>query len=472
MLPIDADKQHHAPHSSRLHEPAAMVREGACGYAARSLLPADTPMRILYSALLLALLPAIVLRMLWRSRRAPAYRRRLQERLGWFPALADERAALWVHAVSLGETLAARPLVERLLADCPEYRLLVTTTTPTGSEQVQTLFGGRVQHVYAPWDTPGAVKRFLHRVRPRLLVLMETELWPNMLHYCQSAGCRVILANARLSARSAARYARFPGTTRKMLAALDWVAAQARADADRFARLGMETGRMAVSGSMKFDIRLDDTLREAASTLRRDWGLETRPVVIAASTHRGEDELILDAFAELRAAHPGALLFLAPRHPERFGEVRDLCGERGFERRTRSSGVAPTAETGIVVVDTLGELLLLFGVADAAVIGGSFIPNGGHNPLEAALWGLPILCGPSMFNFADVAARLAAAGALEQVQGASGLYAGLHALLGDAAERERRGRAALAVMESNRGALGAVVGAVERLLRPVNPADT
>ena len=424
-------------------------------------------MRLLYSALWLGLLPAIVLRLLWRSRRAPAYRRRLQERFGLFPALADERAALWVHAVSLGETLAARALVERLLADCPEYRLVVTTTTPTGSQQVQALFGERVQHVYAPWDTPGAVKRFLHRVRPRLLVLMETELWPNMLHYCQGAGCRVILANARLSARSAARYARFPATTREMLAALDWVAAQGRADADRFARLGVDSARIAVAGSMKFDIRLDAPLRESAAALRRDWGLENRPVLLAASTHRGEDELVLNAFGELRAAHPSALLLLAPRHPERFGEVGRLCRERGFELRTRSSGRAPEAGTEIVLIDSLGELLLLFGVADAAVIGGSFIPNGGHNPLEAAVWGLPVLCGPSMFNFTDVAERLAAAGALQAVQGASDLYAGLRALLDDAGERRRRGQAALAVMAHNRGALGAVLGAAKRLLRPV-----
>ena len=427
-------------------------------------------MRLLYSTLWRALLPAIALRMLWRSRRAPAYRRRLRERLGWFPALADERAALWVHAVSLGETLAARALVERLLADYPAYRVVVTTTTPTGSQQVQTLFGARVQHVYAPWDTPGAVKRFLHRVRPCLLVLMETELWPNMLHYCRAAGCRVMLANARLSARSAARYARFPATTRAMLAALDRVAAQARADADRFARLGMHSARIAVSGSMKFDIRLDDTLRQAAFALRRDWALENRPVLIAASTHRGEDELVLDAFSTLRAAHPNALLLLAPRHPERFAPVQRLCRERGFALCTRSSGAPPQSATEIVLVDTLGELLLLFGVADAAVIGGSFIPNGGHNPLEAAVWGRPVLCGPSMFNFADVAQRLAAAGALQTVHGAAGLCGGLRALLDDAQERQRRGQAALAVMERNRGALAAVVEAVQCLLRPADPA--
>ncbi len=425
-------------------------------------------MRHVYNALLVGLLPFIVLRKLWRSRKSPAYRKRLPERLGVFPALVDDRPVLWLHAVSLGETLAARPLVERLLADYPEYQLLITTTTPTGSAQVRKLFADRVAHVYAPWDTPGAVKRFLQRTRPALLILMETELWPNMLHFAHNAGCKVILANARLSARSAAGYARFPKTTREMLRSLDWVAAQASADADRFLQLGLDPAHIGVSGSMKFDIQIDESLRLRAAQLRESWDLDHRPVLLAASTHKGEDEFILEACEALRAYHPDLLLLLAPRHPERFPAVRSLCEKQGLRVRARSQDAEPFADTQVMLVDTLGELLMLFGTADVAVIGGSFVSNGGHNPLEAAVWGVPVLCGESMYNFADVTERLLAAGALEQVVNVSGLVGAGRALLGDAAERERRGQAALTVMESNRGALGAVTGSVERLLAPAS----
>ena len=231
-------------------------------------------MRHFYSALFVLALPLVLLRLLWRSRRAPEYRRRLAERLGFFDLQRDGRPLLWVHAVSLGETLAARPLLERLLAEQADHQLLVTTTTPTGSAQLRRLFGDRVLHVYAPWDTPGAVRRFFARCEPVLLVLMETELWPNMLHYCRENGCRVLLANARLSERSARGYARFARTTRDMLDSLDLVAAQAEADAERFRRLGMAPERVEVTGSIKFDVRLDQAIEAAASRLRESWHLE------------------------------------------------------------------------------------------------------------------------------------------------------------------------------------------------------
>jgi len=428
-------------------------------------------MRHVYSLLFCLLLPLFIARLLWRSRRAPAYRRRMAERLGFFRlpvetaagarveagdgevAVGDRRPLLWIHAVSLGETLAARPLIERLLSEAPEYRLLVTTTTPTGSEQVRRLFRDQVLHVYAPWDTPGAVSRFLRRTRPRLLILMETELWPNMLRGCARYQCGVLLANARLSARSAAGYGRFPRLTRDMLASLHRVVAQSDADADRFAELGMPRERIVVGGSIKFDVQISDALRREAARLTALWALESRPVALAASTHRGEDEIVLEALEQLRQQEAHALLMLAPRHPERFDEVHGLCVARGLRVQRRSAGEALAADTQVLLIDTLGELLMLFGLADVAFIGGSFVPNGGHNPLEAAVWGIPVLTGPSMFNFADVTRRLLAAGALEQVEGAPQLAAGLRALLGDSDEAARRGAAALRVLEDNRGAL-------------------
>ncbi|MEM9314266.1 MAG: lipid IV(A) 3-deoxy-D-manno-octulosonic acid transferase [Pseudomonadota bacterium] len=421
-------------------------------------------MRHLYSALFLLLLPLIVLRMLWRSRRAPAYRQRLGERLG-FVSLPDARSAaaplLWIHAVSLGETIAARPLIERLLKRRPGWRVLVTTTTPTGSAQLRKLFGERVLHVYAPWDTPGAVARFLGRVRPDLLVLMETELWPNMIHGCREIGCAVVLANARLSERSARGYARLGGLTRAMLGGLDRVAAQAEADARRFQDLGLDPQRVTVCGSIKFDVRLDAELQRGAAQLQERWHLEERPVCLVASTHRGEDALALKLLARLRRDHPHALLILAPRHPERFDEVATLITNAGYVLRRRSADDEVEGDTDVVLVDTLGELLLLFGVADLAVIGGSFIPNGGHNPLEAALWGIPVLTGPSMFNFAQVSAGLEAAGALQRAADAEALGALAAALLADPEDAKRRGDAGLAVVEQNRGALDSILGVVE-----------
>ncbi|MEM1403842.1 MAG: lipid IV(A) 3-deoxy-D-manno-octulosonic acid transferase [Pseudomonadota bacterium] len=424
-------------------------------------------MRYFYSAVLLVALPLIVVRMIWRSRRAPAYRSRLKERLGKFdPPPPRSGKSIWVHAVSLGETLAARPLVERILAANPNDQVVMTTTTPTGSEQVRKLFEGRVFHVYAPWDTPFAVKNFLDRVRPDLLILMETELWPNMLHYTRMRGARIMLANARLSARSAAGYARFARTTRDMFAALDRVAVQNGTDADRFLQLGMDPSRLSVPGSIKFDISLDDTERSAATALRQSWKNSDRPTVIAASTHEGEDEVVLGAFRKLRESYGDALLLLAPRHPERFDRVAALCEREGWNTLRRSRADLPDGSTDILMLDTLGELLLLYGTADVAVIGGSFIDHGGHNPLEAAVWGIPQLCGDSMTNFRDIANKLSEVGALESLSDGNALAQSLLMLFNNDAEMQRRGDAARAIVEANRGALDALSESVQRLLGP------
>jgi 3-deoxy-D-manno-octulosonic-acid transferase len=392
--------------------------------------------------------------------RAPAYRERLAERLGYFEAPPGDSPVLWVHAVSLGETLAAAPLIERLLDALPDWRIAVTTTTPTGSAQVQRLFGDRVFHAYAPWDTPGAVRRTLRRLRPRVLLIMETELWPNLLHGCAASGCRVMLANARLSARSAAGYARLSGLTRGMLARIEQIAAQDEDDAQRFLALGADAGRVRVTGSIKYDLEISAARRAEVAALRAAWQLEKRRVLIVASTHEGEDELALQAFAALRGRVPDALLILAPRHPERFDSVAAKCRDAGWQVLRRSEAAAVTAATDLLLLDTVGELLSFYGLADLAVVGGSFVDNGGHNPLEPAAWGLPVLAGPSMFNFAAITARLARCGGLEQVSGAAALATRVVALLEDAAARQRLGAAARAEVERNRGALDRVVAAV------------
>lgn len=409
-------------------------------------------MRYLYSVLFYLLLPLVVARMLWRSRKAPEYRRRLGERFGFFDMAEDPRPVIWVHAVSMGETLAAAPLIEELLARYPGYQLVVTTTTPTGSERVQALFGERVFHVYAPWDLPGAVHRFVGKVKPRLLLIMETELWPNMLHHSHRSGCRIVLANARLSERSARGYARLGRLTRGMLLQLDAVACQAAADGQRFLDLGLPESALQVTGSIKFDLELGAELQVAAAELRRALGTEHRPVLVVASTHPGEDEQVLAAFERLREQTPTLLLVLVPRHPERFDAVYALCRSAGWTVLRRSSGGSPDSGDDILLGDTMGELLLLLSAATVAVIGGSLVERGGHNVLEPAAWGVPVVTGPYMFNFLQISELLTEAGAMVMLEQPAELSACLASLLGDEPRREQMGAAGRQVVAENRGA--------------------
>jgi len=422
-------------------------------------------MRYLYSAIYYLLMPLVLLRMLWRSRRAPAYRRRLGERFGFFRALPDDgRDVLWVHAVSVGETLAAAPLLEELMVSYPQHQLVVTTTTPTGSERVEALFGERVFHVYAPWDLPGAVARFFSRTRPALLLLMETELWPNMLHRANRRGVPVILANGRMSERSAKGYGRLPGLSRQMLSSLAGLACQSAEDARRFIELGAPVNHTLVSGSIKFDVTLDQKLVDAAATLRRQWRADQRPVIVAASTHPGEDELILDAFAELRSQVKDCLLLLVPRHPERFAAVARLSADRGWQVLLRSQNRPPGAQDDVVIGDTMGELLLLLSVGRVAVIGGSLVPHGGHNVLEASAWGVPVVTGPHMFNFDRISSLMTSAGAMVQLKNEQQLAPTLLALLLDDNRLSAMGEAGKEVLAQNRGARQQLLNLVAELL--------
>lgn len=422
-------------------------------------------MRYLYSAFLYLLLPFIVLRMFLRSRRAPAYRRRMAERCGYFdlPDWVAESPVIWVHAVSVGETLAAAPVIETLLRDWPGHAVVVTTTTPTGSDRVRALFGERVFHVYLPWDIPGAVRRFVAAIDPRLLVIMETELWPNVLHLCHERGCPVILANARLSARSARGYARFGSLTRRMLGQLRVVACQSQADGERFLALGLPPEALRVTGSIKFDLDLDEALRQQAGSLRESL---QRPVLLGSSTHASEEDTILDAFARVCETIPDTLCLLVPRHPERFDSVYALCAERGLRVVRRSSGNAVESTDQVLLGDTMGELRLLSGVATVAVIGGSFIEHGGQNVLEAAAWGVPVVSGPHMFNFTEITALLLEAGAMIQLASAEELVGCLPGLMADADRRRRMGEAGVTVVQANRGARERLLA----IIREVCPA--
>ena len=418
-------------------------------------------MRLLYTILWYLLVPFLLVRLWWRGRRAPAYRSRWRERLALGYRRNTLPRCLWVHAVSVGETLAAAPLIEALLARHPQLPVLVTTTTPTGSERVRALFGERVTHVYCPWELPGALRRFLVAFNPGIAVIMETELWPNLVAQLDRAGIPVVLANGRLSEKSARGYARLAKLTRPMLARFSALFVQTQAEAERFLALGAPEERVEVTGSIKFDLQVDEPLRQQAQQLRRQIG--ERPVWIAASTHPGEDAAVLEAHRTLQQQHAGAVLVLVPRHPERFDEVASLVRDKGFRLARRSAGESP-ARADVYLADTMGELLMLYGVADVAFVAGSWAPVGGHNLLEPAAWGLPVLSGPVLHNFTAIAELLADGKGLSLVADAPELASTLAGLLDDEQARQAQGEAARQVLAAHGGALRRLVQGVSGLL--------
>ncbi|MNZ27447.1 3-deoxy-D-manno-octulosonic acid transferase [compost metagenome] len=420
--------------------------------------------RTLYTLLLHLALPLIALRLYLRGRKAPAYRQRIAERFAFqMPPLKP--GGIWVHAVSVGESIAAAPLIRALRERHPELPITVTCMTPTGSERIRALFGDRVQHCYLPYDLPWAVARFLDRLQPKLAVIMETELWPNHIHQCALRGIPTVLANARLSAKSARGYARFAGLTRPMLAEMSWIAAQTEAEAERFRQLGARPECVSVTGSIKFDLTIDPELKVRAQALRASWGADKRPVWIAASTHAGEDEIVLAAHRRLLAEQSDSLLILVPRHPERFEAVHVLCQREGFRTVLRSSGHLVAGDTQVLLGDTMGELLFLYALADVAFVGGSLVPNGGHNLLEPASLDLPVLSGQHLFNFLEIAAQLRCAGGLVEVDDAEGLYRQVRRLQEDTSLRQRIGSAGLGVLKGNQGALERLLGGVGQFLQ-------
>jgi 3-deoxy-D-manno-octulosonic-acid transferase len=409
-------------------------------------------LRCIYTVALYLALPFIVIRLWWQGRSQPGYRSRVGERLGLVPARPDTAPLIWLHAVSVGEVQACVPLMEGLRDRLPGYGVMVTTTTATGAEHARRQFGDEVSHMWFPYDTPDAVARFLRGTRPAMVVLMETELWPNLLRACKRRRIPAVLVNARLSARSARRYARLRPLVAAMLRNLAGIAAQTDADADRFRALGMPAERMCVTGSLKSDVALPEGYAAQVDACRRDCAAD-RPIWIAASTHAGEEESILTAHARLLEELPAALLVLAPRHPVRAGEVSDLIERAGLSYRQRSSGEVCDAGTQVYLLDTLGELVTFYGVADVAFVGGSLVAVGGHNLLEPAAVARPIVTGPHLFNFAEISEHLRAAGALSVVNDAEMLAAEVGALLRDAGTRARRAKAARAVVELRAGAV-------------------
>jgi 3-deoxy-D-manno-octulosonic-acid transferase len=394
-------------------------------------------------------LPAAALRLALRGLRNPAYWRRWSERVG-FASVGRISGCIWLHAVSVGETRAAVPLVRALAERHPGRRILITTMTPSGSEQVRALFGDQVAHCYVPYDLPTAVARFLDRTRPRLALIMETEIWPNLFRACRRRGIPLVLANVRMSEHSARGYRRFAAFTRATLAAVTVVGAQSEDDAERMRALG--AARVVVTGSIKFELAVPPGLVEAARAWRARLG--ARPVWVAASTRDGEERYVLEAFARLRARLPDLLLILVPRHPERFDAVARLCGQQGqaIERRS-AGGDAVSPDTAILLGDTMGELLRFYAAADVAFVGGSLVPRGGQNLLESLAVGTPVVFGPHMFNFSEISRMGLARGAARQVRDSAALAEAVGAWLSDASARRAAGAAGRQMVEENRGAL-------------------
>lgn len=421
--------------------------------------------RTLYTLLFHLGLPLLAVRLWLRARKAPAYGQRLGERFAYrLPPM--QPGGIWVHAVSVGESIAAAPMIRQLLLRHPELPITVTCMTPTGSERIQALFAGepRIQHCYLPYDLPWASGRFLDHVRPRLAVIIETELWPNHIHQCARRGIPVALANGRLSARSARGYARFSRLTAPMLAEMSLLAVQTQVEAERFLALGARPECVQVTGSIKFDLNVDPTVPVRAARLREQWQASERPVWIAASTHEGEDEVILAAHRQLLASHADALLILVPRHQERFASMHGLCKAQGFATVQRSLDQPVTAATQVLLGDTMGELLFLYALADIAFVGGSLVANGGHNPLEPAALAKPVLSGPHMFNFLEIGAMLREAGALVEVDDAQGLATAVRQWIELPRDAVRSGEAGLAVMRANQGALKRLLDALDAKL--------
>lgn len=424
-------------------------------------------MRQLYTLILHLLLPVALLRLLLRGTKEPGSLRRVPERLGFTPKAARGRRPIWIHGASVGEIQSARALVAGLARRFPGCPLLVTTVTATGARHAQQVFAGQTNHLYLPYDLPWAAQAFLSAVQPRLLIVMETEIWPNLLRVCQSRGVPAALVNGRVSDRSYRGYAFFRGFMAETLGRFSFIAAQSDEDARRFRALGAPAEKVSVMGNLKFDLPPPAGPAAAADIRERVLAASERPVWIAASTHAGEEALALEALGRLQAQGTDCLLVLAPRRPERFDKVFELCQSRGFAvaRRAKAPRDAPGVE--VYLLDTIGDLESFYGAADLAFVGGSLRPHGGHNVLEAARWGLPIITGRHTSNFRKVVQLLEEAGALVVVSDGKGLAAAVAALLADPALRRARGAGAKQVVERHRGALGKAMGLLETLAAPV-----
>ena len=417
-------------------------------------------MRILYSIAMYLATPFVLLHFAIRGWKDRRYLQRWKERFAFGPGQSDSGGII-IHAASVGELNAAVPLINALAGKPEAMPLTITTFTPTGSARAQSLAGRDVLHCYAPLDLPGAVRRFFEQKKPRLLIIMETEIWPNLLFEASRRKIPILMANARLSAKALKSYRRFRSLAGQTLSKVDHLAAQSSIDAERLVACGADPGRVFVTGNLKFDLSVPDNLEQHAARLRPLWGGE-RPVLIAGSTHEEDDVCVLNAFGTILEALPETLLILVPRHPERFAAAGKLSREMGFRTELHSNGEACSPRAQCFVIDAMGELLLYYACSDVAVIGGSFGPVGGHNALEASALGRPVIVGPNTENFTEITDDLISQGAATRVADAGELGQTIITLFQNPANRQAMGEAGRKMVMQGRGALHDILDAISR----------
>ena len=423
-------------------------------------------MRVLYSLLIYLLTPLVLVYLAFRGLRSSDYLKRWPERFAFFKA-PELSNGIVVHAVSMGEVNAAAELVKELANRFPGLPLCLTTFTPTGSDRVRSLFGESVFHVYLPFDLPGAVRRFLDRVKPRLLIVMETEIWPNLYFEAASREIPILIANARISDKSIGGYLRFRGLASAALDQVSCIAAQSEQDADRLIQIGANPDRIAVTGNLKFDFRLPPSLMEQGDSIRLAWGTD-RLVLLAGSSHEGDETPLVEAFRSILGAFPTALLVLVPRHPERFGRAAQLARTAGLTVSMRSDGASCPRTTQCFVIDTMGELLRYYAACDVALVGGTFDPIGGHNLLEPAALSKPVLVGPHTFNVKDITQQLLDVHAAIRVEDRRDLETAVRRLFSEPELRDSMGLAGSKLVESGQGALERTLKITTNLLEASN----
>lgn len=412
-------------------------------------------LRTLYTILISLIQPFLLLIMWNRGRTLPAYSKRLGERYGVYKNVMPPQAnGILVHAASVGEVIAATPLIKRIQSDYPDLPITVTTVTPTGSSRVKAAFGDSVAHYYLPYDIPSAMKRFLSFVQPKLIVVIETELWPNFIRQAKLKNIPFVIANARLSPRSAKRYGWIKNAMHGILSEISLIMAQDQVSADRYLSLGFNEKRLVNTGNLKFDLEITDKLRQKVANTAFALKLDKRLVWIAGSTHEGEEELILAAHKQLLASFPDLVLILVPRHPERFKPVEKLIVKSGASYIRRSDRLAMESSHSILLGDTMGEMMVMYGLANVAFVGGSLVKHGGHNPLEPIAYKLPVISGKHTFNFPEIFAKLREEyGVLEVESSEDALAQAVKNLLENTKLCQTIGEAGFAVLKENQGAL-------------------
>lgn len=420
-------------------------------------------LRFLYTLIWCLASSFVVLRLLLLSRKNPTYRQRIGERFGLVRPLVSDKKIIWIHAVSVGETQASAALVDQLKQQYPKYQILFTTTTPTGAEHVRRIFDASISHRYFPYDIPICTQLFLNRIKPQILLVMETELWPNLFHQCKQQSIPVIIINARLSERSAKRYAMAKILTSQLLQNVSVIACRSEQDAARYKMIGAASGQLTVTGNIKFD-QIVQAKDHNTNIQERQQLFQKRRVWIAASTHAGEEQIVLGAHLQLLNSHPDAVLILAPRHPERGDEIENLIRASGFSVVRRTTNQPMSAVEAVYLLDTLGELSSFYQYADIAFVGGSLVMTGGHNLLEPAALGRPLLTGPHLFNFQEISDLLVSSNALQIISNQSDLALKLEEIFLSDEIRFAMGSKARQVVQDNQGSVKKVMKLLDEFL--------